>query len=191
MGTYQPPIVARAQRRWDNPLADWERLDSLLSDMVSEAAARLLDQNQTVRHLTLRLTQEDGAVLEREMVLRQPSANLRHIITTAGEMGRSLPVSGGIVEAEMVLSDIAPAVPKQLSLFERDAVPQEQLSAVLHDLVARYGGEYFYWLCAADLEARLPERRFRWEKAGPDMTHFWPEGSRWRSRRTACGRRSA
>ena len=63
VGTYQPPMVERAQRRWDDPLADWARLDALLSDMVSEAAARLLDKNQTIQHLTLLLTQEDGTSL--------------------------------------------------------------------------------------------------------------------------------
>ncbi len=160
--------------------------------MVAEAAVRLLDTGQTIRQITLLLVQDDGTALERAVVLRQPSANVRHIRETVHEMGRSLPVSGGIVEAELVLSDIAPAVPKQLSLFERDAVPQAHLSTVLKDLIARYGGEHFYWMCAADPDARLPERRFRWEKAEAGNDAFLAgRTSRLKSKRTACGRRCA
>jgi nucleotidyltransferase/DNA polymerase involved in DNA repair len=167
VAAYVPPVVERLRRAWDGPLVEWERLEVVLNDMVAEAAAHLLDTGHTIRQITLLLSQEDGATLERAVVLRQPSANVRHIRDTVHEMGRSLPVAGGVVAAELVLSDIAPAVPTQLSLFERDAVPQAHLNSVLKDLIARYGSEFFYWMRAADPDARLPERRFRWEKAGP------------------------
>jgi nucleotidyltransferase/DNA polymerase involved in DNA repair len=165
--SYKPPVVERVRCQWDGPLADWGRLEALLNDMVGEAAGRLVGAGQTVQQITLLLTQEDGTTLERGVVLRQPSASVRHLCATVHEMARSLPVSGGVVEAELVLSDVVPAVPRQLSLFERDAVPQALLSTVLKDLMARYGSEHFYWMRVADPDARLPERRFRWEQAGP------------------------
>jgi hypothetical protein len=56
-------------------------------------------------------------------------------------------------------------VPRQLSLFERPAVSQAHLNAVLRDLVARYGDTHFYWARAVSRDSRLPERRYRWEKA--------------------------
>jgi hypothetical protein len=36
---------------------------------------------------------------------------------------------------------------------------------VLKDLVARYGDAHFYWVRAVARDARLPERRYCWEKA--------------------------
>jgi hypothetical protein len=70
----------------------------------------------------------------------------------------------GVAGVEVTLGGMAPAVARQLSLFERGPVPQERLRAVLKDLVARYGDDSFYWVTLVDPAARLPERRFRLKK---------------------------
>jgi nucleotidyltransferase/DNA polymerase involved in DNA repair len=168
VGAYQPPVEARISRQAEGGIADWERLEVVLSEMVETAAAGLLDGGQTVRHIALALVLEDGTTLERSLALRQPTGNRRHLHDTVREMAQSLAVSGAVVELELVLSDIAPAVPRQLSLFDRPAVPQAHLNTVLKDLVARYGDAHFYWARAVARDARLPERRYRWERAdGP------------------------
>jgi nucleotidyltransferase/DNA polymerase involved in DNA repair len=162
---YIPPVMERMSQQWDSPLADWTQVEALLDGLVETMLTRLFENGQAVRHLSLVLTQEDGTPLERSVALRQPSVNVRHLRDTVADLARSLAVAQGLVGVELVLSDLEPAKPRQLSLFEREAVSQAHLNTVLHDLVARYGGEHFYWLCAADPDARLPERRFRWEKA--------------------------
>lgn len=162
---YAPPQVAHAQRDFAGPLSDWARLDAALDALLDDATAALLDAGQTVRHLALVLTLDDHATLERQVTLRTPSTDPAHLRATVREMARSLAVTSGVVEAELALSDIAPAVPRQLSLFERPPVPQEHLSTVLKDLVARYGAAHFVRAHAADRDARLPEQRYRWEEA--------------------------
>ena len=48
-------------------------------------------------------------------------------------------------------------------------MPQAYLNTVLKDLIARYGDSHFYWARAVARDARLPERRYRWERAdGPE-----------------------
>ncbi|NDJ75766.1 MAG: hypothetical protein GYB65_05870 [Chloroflexi bacterium] len=162
---YAPPVVARASQQLDGGIADWGRLERVLEQLVDRAANELLANGQAVRHITLVLTQEDGIALERKVVLRQPSSSLDHLRTTARDMAQALTLTAGVTDVELTLSDIAPAVARQLSLFDRPAVPQVHLNTVLRDLVARYGNSHFYWARAADRDARLPERRFRWEKA--------------------------
>lgn len=165
---YAPPVVARVSRQIDSAVADWGRLETLLADMVTETAAGILDGGQTVRHITLVLALEDGTALEQQVALRQPSGSARHIRETVRDMAQSLAVTAGVVEVELSLNHIAPVIPRQLSLFDRPAVPQAHLSTVLKDLVARYGDAHFYWVRAVARDARLPERRYRWEKAdGP------------------------
>jgi len=165
VGHYQPPVVARANRQLESPVADWPRLEVILNAMVADAVADALSDTQTVRHIMLVLGMEDGTVLEQQVALRQPSANLRHLQETIRDMAQSLPLAAGVMEVELSLSDIVQAVPRQLSLFERPAVSQAHLNAVLRDLVARYGDTHFYWARAVSRDSRLPERRYRWEKA--------------------------
>lgn len=166
---YQPPVEARVSRQVEGGIADWGRLEIVLGEMVEAAAAGLLGNGKTVRHITLALILEDGTALERDLALRQPTGSPRHLRDTVRDMAQSLAVTGAVVELELALSDIAPAVPRQLSLFDRPAVPQAYLNTVLKDLIARYGDSHFYWARAVARDARLPERRYRWERAdGPE-----------------------
>ena len=161
---YEPAAVARVVRQCEG-VTDWARLALLLDDMVTQAVTQF-ETAQTVRQVTLVLLLDDGTALDQQLVLRQPTGSIPHLQDAVREMAQSLAVTAGVVELDLALSDIAPAVPKQLSLFERDAVPQAHLSTVLKDLVARYGDAHFHWARVVDRDARLPERRYRWEKAG-------------------------
>lgn len=162
---YEPPRSERASRELDGAVTDWGRLDAVLDDMLASMAGSLFDAGQSVRQITLTLRLEDGTPLEQQVVLRQPSNRLPHIREAVREMAQSLVVTCGVVAIDLSLSDIAPAVARQLSLFDRPTVSQAHLSTVLHDMVARYGDTHFYWVRAVARDARLPERRYRWEKA--------------------------
>ena len=161
---YTPSPVAHVTRHCDG-VADWVRLEAFLADAVTEGTAALFAEGQTVQHITLLLALEDGAALERQVMLRQPSGSARHIRDTVCDLAQSLDVTAGVVGIELALGHIAPDVPRQLSLFDRPAVPQSHLSTALKDLVARYGSAHFYWVRAVARDARLPERRYRWENA--------------------------
>jgi nucleotidyltransferase/DNA polymerase involved in DNA repair len=162
---YKPPLLLRLARAFDGGVDDWQIVERMLADLAQQAAGQLQQAGRAVRQITLVLVLEDDTPLEQQVVLRQPASQARHLAETLIELARSLSPAQPVAAAEALLSDIAPAVPRQLSLFERPTVSESHLSAVLKDLAARYGAAHFYWLRAADDEARLPERRYRWEQA--------------------------
>ncbi len=162
--TYTPPLVVCVTRELDG-VTDWARLESVLTDAVAEGTTALFAEGQTVQHVALLLALEDGIALERQVMLRQPSGSARHVRETVRDMAQSFDVTAGVVALELALGHIAPAVSHQLSLFDRPAVPQAHLNTALKDLVARYGSTHFYWVRAVARDARLPERRYRWENA--------------------------
>lgn len=161
--TYTPRVVYRQARALESPAADWPTLHAALDGLL--AALLVQADGRAVRQVELALVQDDGRRLEGTLALRGSSGNGTHLRQTVHELAGSLDVTSGVVEVELVLSDLAPVVPRQLSLFEREPVSQEQLRAILRSLVARHGEASFYWMRLTDPDARLPERRFRLDQA--------------------------
>ncbi len=162
---YVAPPVERIHQQFDDPVSDWTRLDAALTTMVETVMQRLRGSDQMVRQVTLLLLLEDGTPYEQHTALRQPRNSVSYIQDVVSDLAHTLSISCGILEAEIVLRDVVPVEPLQLSLFERSSVPQSHLAEVLEDLIARYGQDQFFWVRAADRTARLAERRYRWEKA--------------------------
>lgn len=161
--TYTPRAVLRQIHQFEAPVGDWPTLHTVLDDLLASVLAQA--EGQAVRQVELALAQEDGRRLEKTLALRASSANGTHLRQTVRELAQSLDVSGGVIEVELALSDLAPVVPRQLSLFEREPVSQDALRAVLRSLAARHRGASFYWMRPDDPDARLPERRFRLDRA--------------------------
>lgn len=161
--TYTPRVVYRQTRWLEAPAADWQILHAILDDLLANLLARA--DGQTVRQVELALVQADGQRRDGALALRAPSGNGVHLRQTVRELAASLAVTSSVVEVELALSDPAPVVPRQLSLFEREPVSQDALRAVLRNLAARHGEASFYWMRLADPDARLPERRFRLDRA--------------------------
>ena len=158
---YTPRAVFRQTRQLEGAVADWPTLHAILDRLLAEVLAQV--DGQTVRQVELMLLQDDGQRLENTLTLRSPSGDGVHLRQTVRELAQSLDVSGGVVEVALALSDLAPVVPRQLSLFERDPVSQDELRALLRILVARHREAGFFQIRLVDPDARLPERRFRLE----------------------------
>jgi len=161
--TYTPRAVFRQTRQLEQPVGDWQTLHAVLDDLLMSLLAQA--DEQAVRQVELTLLQDDGRCLEDTLTLRAPSGNGAHLRQTVRELAGALGVSGGVVEVALGLSDLAPVVPRQLSLFEREPVSQDELRAVLRSLATRHSAASFYWMRPDDLDARLPERRFRLDRA--------------------------
>jgi len=161
--TYTPCVVFRQIRQLESPVGDWQTLHAVLDRLLTEVLGQV--DGQAVRQVELTLLQDDGQRRESALTLRSPSGNGAHLRQTVRELAQSLGVSGGVVEVELTLADLAPVVPRQLSLFEREPVSQDHLRAVLRSLVARHHEGAFFWMRLTDPDARLPERRFRLDPA--------------------------
>lgn len=163
---FTAPVILRFTHDFEPPAADWQLINNTFRAMAETMAAALRADGHVARQVTLVLTLENGMVLNQHLVLRQPHNHAQPLADTLDGMAHALPVSQRIAGLEVLLSDIAPSAPRQLSLFDRPAVSADHLNSVLEGLIRRYGEQYFYRLRAADDQARLPERRFRWEQAG-------------------------
>lgn len=160
---YTPRAVFRQTRQLEGAVADWPTLHAILDRLLDDVLAQV--DGQTVRQVELTLLQDNGRWLENTLTLRSPSGDGVHLRQTVRELAQSLDVSGGVVEVALALSDLAPVVPRQLSLFEREvAVSQDELRALLRSLVARHREAGFFWM-RLNPDARLPEQRFKLDPA--------------------------
>lgn len=160
----KPSVVERVSHPFEPPVSDWQTLENVLSILAGRLTQRLQVQGQSVREIELILTTDNRATHESQLVLHQPTNDFHHIFETLKRLLNSQKVNAGVVEMELALVDIAPSSPKQLSLFTQSGVSDEELQALLHDLVRRFGDDCFYWGVSVNQRLRLPERRFRLEK---------------------------
>ncbi|MBI5961723.1 MAG: hypothetical protein HY866_23500 [Chloroflexi bacterium] len=163
---YTPRVVEQVVHQTNGPINDRQVLAAIIQTQVEQSASRLHTVGCAARSMVVALTLENGTRLERAVMLRQPSDSLRHLVDTAEDLMAAFSISQGVTEIELVLGDLERVTARQLGLFERQPVSQEQLSEALRHLVARYGDGIFYRVRLTDPDARLPERRFRLEKAG-------------------------
>lgn len=158
---YTPRRVERITRQFDGPVVDRQALAAGLGVMVEALASRLQTEGLMARELFVTLLLDDGGSPERGHIFRGATASVERIGQTVEELVGGMAITSGVVEAEITLGDLTPAVARQLSLFDREPVAHDRLRAVLCDLVARYGETCFYWISLADRDAHLPERRFQ------------------------------
>jgi hypothetical protein len=157
--------VVQAGQQFDNGVDNQDILLRVLTQLSENLAVELHNAGRMTGDIELTLYLEGRQTHHAEIVLGEPTANIRHVAETVGDLLATLAIKREVVEVCLALGGSAALAPQQLSLFDRDPVPHEQLRRVLRDLIARYGEDTFYWFRLVDLNARLPERRFRLERA--------------------------
>ncbi len=161
---YTPPEMERLSHSFELPLSNRQTLEAVLGKMMETLMGRLQTKQQAAREITLLLTFEDKNHAEHSLILRKPTAETTHLQRTAAELLALIPMQARVGELELALGDLQTRPMQQLSLFEREPMPQEHLREVLYDLMARYGEDRFRKVRVIDQHAPLPERRFRWER---------------------------
>ena len=162
---YQPPRREMFTHQFESPVDNWAMFDHILSVKVEHLAAGLQAPNWATNRIHLSITLENQIVLENELVLREPVMRAHSLVEACLDLAHSLPVQNHIVEVTLSFSLTRPPAARQLTFFDRQPVPQEHLRQVLEDLIARHGEEHFYRVVLTDEHHRLPERRFRVDKA--------------------------
>jgi nucleotidyltransferase/DNA polymerase involved in DNA repair len=183
--TNPPAGQEQAICRFDGPVADILVLEQVVDRAATELAGRLQRAGLEGRTLQLILEPESGRRPERSnpgpdprpssskppgMTLsrRSPTANprqlagsLRELLSQAKQQdspGTSL--SEGIVCLTVILSDLTPAVAKQLSLFDGPRIT-DRFREALEDILTRYKPGCFFRPVLTDPHHPLPERRFQ------------------------------
>lgn len=165
-GQDRRPVVARRHQRsehvrrvLDGPVNDRYSLRAVLEQMVDTMVTRLRSEGWVGQRLHLVLHLDDGTVLEDELVLRHPMANPQRFNRVLQETVEQMIIGSGVVEAEISLSGLVPAVGEQLDLFSHGNGQDERLHAAVKDLLVRYV-DCFYQTDQLDGSYPLPECRF-------------------------------
>ncbi len=162
------PVVSRPPRplesithQLDGPVVDRMALEVLLTAMAAELTARLRANGWASRKVQLKMTLEDRIACRKQLTLRHPTANSERLAQIFKELLSQSRIRSGVVEIEVVLDDLVPALGCQLDLFAQGVEQDSRLREALKDLAARHGKDRFYQPSLPRSETWLPERRFR------------------------------
>ena len=159
---YIPAVTQTAARQFDSPVEDRLILESVLAAMSAELMRHLVDQQLTCRDVLLTLHLENHSEQEAGAVAREPISGSNGLYRSVQRLMGRLSIDCGIVEVGLRVSQLAPVVPHQLSLFDQ---PQaEELHRKIIDLAGRYGSECFFQFELHSHPARLPEFHFHLEQ---------------------------
>jgi DNA polymerase-4 len=159
-----PEAVEVATRQLEGPVAERAILEAVFQSMTVELADRLRADGLAARTVWLTLHLDDRTACRQQLVLRHPTGTPERLARVLTELLAQARLRSGVVELEVGLVDLVPAVGQQLDLFAHGLEQGSRLREALKDLVARYGPECFYRISLPNPEARLPERRFRLER---------------------------
>jgi nucleotidyltransferase/DNA polymerase involved in DNA repair len=148
-----------ARRQFDGPVSDRRVLVATLDILARNLATRLQAQGEQARTIQLTVQTENMTTLSALRVLEQPASTAAVLARAAGALLDELGLSSGTLEIAMTLLDLAPLRGQQLDLFRSEQGHQQELAAVLHDLVARHGRGRFFHAALSNPAARLASER--------------------------------
>lgn len=161
---YRPEVVEIATRHFEGPVADRTILEAVFRGVAAELADRLRASCLASREVRLTLHLEDKTARQERLILRLPTGNPERLAHVLAELLTQAHICSGVIELEVGLADLVPAVGQQLDLFAHGLEQGSRLHEMLKDLVNRYGAGCFYRIALSDPESHLPERRFRLER---------------------------
>jgi len=158
---YIPPITQTATCQFDAAVEDRFVVESVFASLSAELMLQLADQQMACREVLLTLHLDDHTELEASGVSREPLSTSSSLYRFVQQVSERLRPHCGIIEVGLRLNQIAPLVPRQLSLFDQPQV--EALHTIMLGLSERYGVDCFYQVEVHAHAARLPEFHFHLE----------------------------
>lgn len=156
----QPQPVEYLSLHLNGAAEDQFVIETILQGISADLEQRLAKRNYTLRTLELTLHLDDGSTHHTRSTLRKPTGN-------GGQMGRALirllnqvTLTCGVVQIEVLGSELQPIVWRQLELFGEAFAAQDKLNQLLDNLTLRFGNDAFYQVVITDLAHRLPEKQF-------------------------------
>ncbi len=161
----RPGATLQVARQLEPPVADRLVLEGILRQMVDQLVSRLRDQGQAARRIALDITWGSGKHIERQTTLRKLTNDPEQLTQTLYQFLTRSALRSGVSSVEITLSDLSPAVGRQLDLFSHETGQDTRLQDALKNVAARYGADCFYWISPAIEKARLPEHGYTWRQA--------------------------
>lgn len=153
--------------QFESPVSDRPALEATARRLAGELARRLQGRMLVGRTVSFSLQLEDGTACQQQLVLRRPTADTGRLAGICAELLAGLRIQAAVVEIQVSLSDLIPAVGQQLDLFAHGLEQGSRLRDTVRDLIACYGHDCFHRVSLSEPDAYLLERRFRLERLDP------------------------
>jgi nucleotidyltransferase/DNA polymerase involved in DNA repair len=157
VGRYTPERLERASFLFDAPIDNRLIVERAIQRLACTLAERLGEGGLTTRELTL-LVRTVRGTLEATRRLRQPLDGLLPLSRAARTLLDTLPLRAPVEAVELIVGRLAPVQPRQLALFGAEG--EDDVRALLIDMIPRYGESCFYTAALNPQPTALPERRF-------------------------------
>jgi nucleotidyltransferase/DNA polymerase involved in DNA repair len=163
------PVIPRQQapRRivtceLDVPLAERERLLSMLRRVISSPLAELRRDWKVPGQVHLRVEFDDGSTQERIRTLVFPTADETQVIRVLGQLLEGMFWPAAAIAMTVTLEQVQDVVAEQLALFSARGERERKLREVQRYLVARFGANRLRRIFISQPGAPLPEWRANW-----------------------------
>ncbi len=153
------------QKVLDGGVEDKTVVESILEMLGSEIGAQLTYRNLMTSLLDLTLHLDDGSYLQTNRILPEGTANGKLVGRNLMRLFNSSELSSGVVEIDVMASELTPLIIQQLDIFGTPYVSNSSVTDVLYKLTARFGDEGVYYVRDRELTNWLPEKRYTFEKA--------------------------
>ncbi len=145
---------------FDGAVNDFQTLLAAADQLVKELTYRLRMAGLHGRELHLLLEMEDGALRRPHVILLRPTAETSHLATAVRELLANESLDGPVYSLQISIGDLSPAQARQLTLFDKKAVPP-QAQRTLRNLLAKYRQSSFLRVQTVHADHPLLERRFQ------------------------------
>ena len=129
--------------------------------MLESLHQQLKTENLSAGVLSVWLQSEDRQTCEDTLRLRQPSANLDHLMRGCLSLLEKVTLKAGITTAALTLHGLVDSTPQQLNLFEELPAQRVGLEKVIARLQKRHAGLNLYKSSLNEAPALIPERGFQ------------------------------
>jgi DNA polymerase-4 len=154
-----PETSYLAERHFEAPIDSTLILDKSLSDIASELADFLAQEDRVCHELTLKILLDDRSLREVSLALRTPLARRETLFRQLTALRERLTLDSEVLSALVLMGDITAALPAQLPLFpEMNASDLEDIALRLR---ARHKSLAIFWPELTDDVVLLPERRYQ------------------------------
>ena len=145
----------------ETPLETSGDLRPVMGTMIAELSDELNRMHLACTKIEVMLSLQDGRVLEKVLVMKKATAEVRPILVRLFDFLEYLTLEGPIVSFRISVPDPAPLEGEQEGLFRKRSVFAERLDGIKAYLDACYGYTPLVRVEEREEESRLPERRFR------------------------------
>lgn len=154
-----PALTAAVSLTFDDPVADWTRLEAGLDHLTAQLARQLQAAGQAAGRLRLSLTAPPAAPQSAQAGYALPGQRAAWLAEQARRLLRQCHPPPGVSALRLEAADLQPALAHSLTLF--DTPPTGAPGDIRPRLQPRFAGQVWQVAVARAPASPLPEQRYR------------------------------